>query len=355
MRCRRAVSVPWLMLWIVWSLLLIPPASADAAKPGKAIFGLQPLQVDDNRPLTHSYFILDGHPGQRFQSSFRVTNSGTVKGTALLYPVDATTGQSSGTVYRNQGEPRTDVGSWLLLGRSQVTLAPHQSQEVPFTITIPQGARPGQHIGGIVAEQSNSLVENQQDQHISGISIEVHNLNIVAVQINLPGPQIERLQADHLQLNDQHTNQSLLISLRNTGTMMVKAQGRLQIHNNAHKLIQDIPLSLDTLLPQTRIDLPINVRKSALVVGRYHALLTLTYGHQHNLRYEKMIIIQPQPLQQAVQEPEPSPFIPQRDLWSLLRALPIWQIAALLIGLFLLGSGATLWATKIFRAIRGRR
>src|SRR5215831_4798681 len=68
-----------------------PIAHADG---GQANFALQPVLYDPSNPLTESYFIFDSKPGIVITSRVRVTNSGTATGSALLYPVDATTGQT---------------------------------------------------------------------------------------------------------------------------------------------------------------------------------------------------------------------------------------------------------------------
>ena len=52
--------------------------------------------------------------------------------------------------------PRTavqqDIGAWIHLPYSTLSVPPHGATEVPFTIDPPQQAAPGDHVGGIVAE-----------------------------------------------------------------------------------------------------------------------------------------------------------------------------------------------------------
>ena len=84
----------------------------------------------------------------------RVVNTGGRTGTAYLYAVDATTGQTSGAVYLSRQSPKRDVGAWIRLSQSNVTLAPGKNAVVDYTIRIPATVRPGDHLGGIVAENS---------------------------------------------------------------------------------------------------------------------------------------------------------------------------------------------------------
>src|SRR5579859_6713384 len=99
-------------------------AGPAAAASGQASFALKPLLYDPALPATRSYFVLQVRPGDVIADKVRLVNTGGVSGTAFLYPVDATTGQTSGAVYLSSQSPRRDVGAWVRLSRSKVTLGP---------------------------------------------------------------------------------------------------------------------------------------------------------------------------------------------------------------------------------------
>src|SRR5438045_2971522 len=104
---RLAVGIGLLVIVVVGvSLEAILGFSIAHADGGQANFGLEPVLYDPSNPLTASYFIFDSKPGIVLKSSVRVSNTGTARGSANLYPVDATTGQTSGAVYLNQNDPR---------------------------------------------------------------------------------------------------------------------------------------------------------------------------------------------------------------------------------------------------------
>lgn len=254
-------------------------AHADSGAPN---FALQPVVYDPSEPVTESYFVFDSKPGLVIKSRVRVTNTGTMRGSASLYPVDATTGQTSGAVYLNQGDPRKDVGAWITLGAQQVTLDAGQSQIISFQVTIPGTVRPGQHLGGIVAE---NLTQSSSPQSNSAIQIKVKNLTIIAVQVNLPGTAIEQLAATGVKAGGQNSYQQLLLGLNNTGTIMLKPYGTLQVSTTQGKVLKNISLKLDTFLPQTAINYPIAITGQALGAGDYQATLTLMYGHGQVLHY----------------------------------------------------------------------
>jgi hypothetical protein len=294
---RLAVGV-CLLIMVILSVLLTGTlgSSIAHADSGQANFALQPVLFDPSNPLTESYFIFDSKPGTVITSRVRVTNSGTARGSAILYPVDATTGQTSGAVYLNQNDPRKDVGAWTTLGVQQVTLDPGQSQIVSFKVIIPGIVRSGQHLGGIVAE---NLSQSSSSQSNSAIQIKVKNLTIVAIQVNLPGAPVEQLAGTGVQAGGQNGYQRLLLGLSNTGTVMLKPSGTLQVTDTQGQVVKNVSLKLDTFLPQTTINYPVAISGKALSAGDYQATLTLTYGNGQVLHYSTKFTVTQQQLTQV--------------------------------------------------------
>lgn len=294
----RLIMGVFLCITIILGVSLVETCSSSIAlaDSGQANFALQPVLFDPSNPLTESYFIFDSKPGTVITSRVRVTNSGTATGSAILYPVDATTGQTSGAVYLNQNDPRKDVGAWVKLGVQQVTLNPGQSQVVSYQVTIPNTVRPGQHLGGIVAE---NLAQSSSPQSTSAIQIKVKNLTIVAVQVNLPGTPIEQLVGTGVQAGGQNSYQQLLLGLSNTGTVMLKPEGTLQVIDAQGQVVKNMSLKLDTFLPQTAINYPVAITGKALDAGDYQATLTLTYGNGQVLHYTTKFAVTQQQLTQV--------------------------------------------------------
>jgi WxL Interacting Protein, host binding domain/WxL Interacting Protein, peptidoglycan binding domain len=312
------------------------------ADGGQANFGLQPVLYDPSNPLTESYFIFDSKPGIVIKSSVRVTNTGTARGSASLYPVDATTGQTSGAVYLNQNDPRKDVGAWMTIGALQVTLNPGQSQVVSFQVTVPTTVRPGQHLGGIVAE---NLTQSSSSQKNSAIQIKVRNLTIIAVQVNLPGTAVEQMAGTGVQAGGQNGYQQLLLGLSNTGTVMLKPSGTLQVANAQGQVVKNISLKLDTFLPQTAINYPVAITGQALGSGDYQATLTLTYGHGQTLHYTTKFTITQQQITQTFGTNNGKTQAPPGFGGN---GLPLWQI------LLIAGGGLSLlWGVgnMVFRRL----
>ncbi|MGE6738000.1 DUF916 domain-containing protein, partial [Streptomyces sp. NPDC059900] len=72
--------------------------------------------------------------------------------TFLLYAADAyNTPRDGGFAVREPAEKQRSVGVWTRLARSEVTVPAGGRTTVPFTVTIPRSASPGDHPGAVIA------------------------------------------------------------------------------------------------------------------------------------------------------------------------------------------------------------
>jgi hypothetical protein len=255
-----------------------PAAAESAAGP---TFALKPAS-----PAKLGYFVLRGRPGATFRGKVRVINVGSEAGRTKLYAVDATTGQTSGAVYRSRQEPRRGVGEWTSLKTGAIQLGPGQSRVVPFSVRVPSGASPGQHLGGIVAQRSISTSSSgSATQGADGtFKVRIQELSVIALQVNLPGPRRVKMSLSGIEVGDQPGHQSLLLGIGNPGNVLLKGRGSLKVVNSGGRLVKSQRFDLDTFVPGTHVDFPVYVRGKALRPGRYRGTVTIGYRGRHLTR-----------------------------------------------------------------------
>ncbi len=261
-----------LTLLIVTGAILGAPAVACAGV-GESSFAVRPTTYDPTLPATKSYFVFAARPGQVLSAKVRVTNTGGRVGTALVYPVDATTGQTSGTVYRLRTDPRKDVGSWIQLQRARIALGPGSSVVIPFSITVPRDARGGDHIGGIVAENA-ALTRSKAT---GALQIQIRHLTIAAVVVQVRGSAGTRLAATGLRAHGEHGYQYLYLHLENLGGLAMKPRGSVVVTDASGAVVATRGFQLDTFVPGTAIDYPVLLPQQALAPGAYRANVELSY------------------------------------------------------------------------------
>jgi Protein of unknown function C-terminal (DUF3324) len=116
--------------------------------------------------------------------------------------------------------------------------------------------------------------------------------------VNLPGTPVEQLAAIGAQIGGENGYQQLLVGLSNTGTIMLKPSGTLQVTDAQGHVVEHFSLKLDTFLPQTAINYPVAITGAALGVGEYQMTLNLTYGQGKMLHSTSTFSITRQQLRQ---------------------------------------------------------
>ncbi|HEY1443478.1 MAG TPA: DUF916 domain-containing protein [Acidimicrobiales bacterium] len=91
-------------------------------------------------------------PGKAYADSVTVANYTAAPLDFHIYASDAINTPGGGLSLRPRTAVQLDIGGWIHLPYSTLRVPAHVSSEVPFTINPPQQATPGDHVGGIVAE-----------------------------------------------------------------------------------------------------------------------------------------------------------------------------------------------------------
>ncbi|GAA2214123.1 hypothetical protein GCM10009850_095870 [Nonomuraea monospora] len=125
------LAVPW-----------ATPASADTP------WTVRTAANDFGSDRPNYRYTLD--PGGRLTDGLVITNPGTAPLHLSVYAADAFTAQDGRLDLRAQNSRPTAVGAWVHLATADVTVPPGETTEVPFTLTLPQDAAPGEYLGGIV-------------------------------------------------------------------------------------------------------------------------------------------------------------------------------------------------------------
>jgi Protein of unknown function C-terminal (DUF3324)/Bacterial protein of unknown function (DUF916) len=259
-------------IFLAVGLLFHPSPSLPSSTP-TAIFTVSP--IDYAPPQDHvSYFIFAISPGQTFQSQVLITNQGNVPGTATISAVDALTGPTSGIVYEDRSAACQDVGSWIVLDETKVTLQPGEKHVVHFRGTIPQRTWIGQHVGGIVIE-NDALGESSAQNNIQ---VKVRQQAIVAVEIDNPGANVEQLALSEATFDRANEQQVLALHLQNTGEVFLEPAGSVVIADSSNITLQTTPIKMEKVLPHSSFAYPIAIKDNVLPPGKYQVHVTLIYG-----------------------------------------------------------------------------
>ena len=176
----RRVTRLLVILGIAASALGLAPlgvAEATVVQPSTVVA----VTADDSQPVTFGVatsgpkgpdsrtslgYLLA--PGSTVEDQIAVVNAGTSPVTLAVYAKDAINSESGAFDLLPASQKSTDVGTWIHLERRSVTVPAGSRRIVPFTLTIPATATPGDHVGGIVA----SLTATSKDASGNQVAIE---------------------------------------------------------------------------------------------------------------------------------------------------------------------------------------
>lgn len=142
------------LLSALLALLLLAPVTgwasgeADGPAADDLTWSVRPADNDHGTDRANYGYVLD--PGAEVNDAFVVTNASAQELTLAVYAADGYTTPSGHLDLQPAGEPATDLGSWVVPETDRVVLAPGDSEEVEFSLVVPDDAAPGDHPGGIV-------------------------------------------------------------------------------------------------------------------------------------------------------------------------------------------------------------
>ena len=213
-------------------------------------FGIRPTKASEGGAGTSSYFSYSLDPGAVLSSEALVLNSGDVPVTLRLYAADGITAVNGGTAFALEGQEPTGVSHWLSLPVKEIALGPGEEMIVPFTITVPSDASPGQHVAGLVVAAPPIGEASSSGEGEGQFTTMVVQQGAVAVVIDVPGPRVTWLEITGTCLKEQDDlGATFVIAVRNRGNIFVKGEGSLFIMDRNGQELASNPLSLETVLP----------------------------------------------------------------------------------------------------------
>jgi hypothetical protein len=165
------------------------------------------------------YVYLEGPPGTVLEDTLSVTNPGAKPLTVRLRPADA--------------HITADTGARITLATDRVTVPPRTRAEVPFAVTVPPGALPGDHPGAITAAAGGREVG-------------------VRIHLRVTGPTLAALTVEDVSVSDGKIHYAL-VNRGNTALtprLTIRAEGLFG--EVLHRRPRTLPLEL---LPGRRVTL----------------------------------------------------------------------------------------------------
>ncbi|MBO8190444.1 hypothetical protein ITI46_01740 [Streptomyces oryzae] len=155
-----------------------PALAASAGKPPWSAAPSPP--AGRATPDARSYFHLEGPPGTVLRDSLALTNESDAPRRFRLRGADAYNARSGGLAVREEGRSRGS-GTWIALAEDTVEVPPHTRAEVPLSVTVPDGAVPGDHPAAVVVSDGRRTLGVRMYLRVSGpalAALSVENVHV---------------------------------------------------------------------------------------------------------------------------------------------------------------------------------
>jgi hypothetical protein len=229
-------------------------------------------------PNPQGYFEYSLSPGgEHVVDTAVISNQGTTAGDLLVYGADAYTSHVSGIVYGEREEPLrpagaegagNGAGSWITPSQSRLHLAAGSSVTISFTTAVPPGTAPGEYVGGLVAE-------NPTPADVNGGGLRVTQRSVVAVMVHVPGPVHSGWTVGDPTISVENgARQVITVPLASTGDVIGKPTLKGMLVTCAGSVVVErLDRKLDTFLPHSQINYPIDIEDRVLPAGCYRLVL----------------------------------------------------------------------------------
>lgn len=152
---RTAHPTTWLALLtailMATSSLLLLSGTAHATEGDELSWSVKP--GGDSARSNFSYELA---AGATQQGSFVITNLGAKAIKLAVYAADGTTSSTGALDLLPAAEASNHLGLWVTVETPELELFPGDKTEIPFTLTVPADAEPGDYVGGLVSSYVDS-------------------------------------------------------------------------------------------------------------------------------------------------------------------------------------------------------
>jgi hypothetical protein len=198
--------------------LFVVAVPANAVESGG--IGGRPANPDPSNARTKSIFIYELKTGESKTDAVFLMNNTSKDETISLYTVDGILTNTGAYSCKQAVESKDDVGSWVTLDETQVTLPANSTKQVPFTTTVPAGIDVGEHNGCLVFQSDTDEGDVQGN-------VRVRTRQAVRIAVTIPGDLKKEVAIKSFTVGKLDQYQQFLLTARNTGNVSADIDARV--------------------------------------------------------------------------------------------------------------------------------
>lgn len=227
-------------------------------------------EVDEKNSLTQSWFIYTLELGELKEAKVDVVNTSDNPQEVKVYPVDAVTTKDGAFAPEPESREKVDVGTWVTLSESELSLEPGETKTIDFTIQVPDNAEVGDHAGAII-------IQSRESQNaVAGSGLQITTRVGARMYITIPGDIVRELAFTEFIWESGNDKTIFYLTLVNNGNVRILPRGEIEITNIFGKLVAIIKIPGREVFPGDTITIPV-VWEPTSLLGRFTAKTYVTY------------------------------------------------------------------------------
>ncbi|MGF3057495.1 hypothetical protein [Microbacterium sp. YY-01] len=236
-----------------------PVAQAEDDPMGDISWSIQPSSAEG--PDGRDALIYTLGLGESVTDYIGVSNLGDESLTVQVYAMDAIMTADGAFSLPPAASAPTDLGSWVgFSGDGMYTIEPGTRIDIPFLLTVPENASPGDHAAGIVASVTTAAGSDNAAPNMS-----VDRRVGVRMYLSIPGDVLPAVDVTDVAVSHQagwslHVPATIEYTVRNTGNVRVRGTATITTAAPWGSALSDpITVDLPDLLPGAEVTLSAEV------------------------------------------------------------------------------------------------
>lgn len=192
-----------------------------------------------------------------------------------LYGADGTQTDRGAFTLTQPYLEQNNLGQWLKLPKTLITIEPKKTQEIDYSISIPANATPGTYGGGIAAITTPNKKTGSEAP--SGASIVSSTRMLFPIYVTIPGEKVIKYSWDEFSYKNVNNNNVFQLKLKNEGNTTITAEGQIEISGGPFFKPKTIIFNKITLFGEDEILIPINWNERP-ILGFFESKAKLTFS-----------------------------------------------------------------------------
>ncbi len=246
--------------WIILLVVLITTLAPALLFSGEVSVSISPIRVE--------HLVKQGEKGT---DTISVTNDGMASTRLKVSIEDWTLTRDGNPIFMKVGKNPYSCAGWIRINPVDFRLAPGQTREVRYTVTVPEGIEDGGFRAAIVFETVPDVTPGEKARrvYLKG--------RIAAILYEVVGKPAPEGQANRLNAHLKKEGMDFILALQNTGKVHFRTKGSIVVKDSNGNKAFEVELPDVPVLPESEREVKVSYDR-VVPKGKYKATAVADIG-----------------------------------------------------------------------------